>query len=83
MSSTTDKIKGYANETIGKIKQSIGRLGGSDKTRIKGKLQEQKGEAQKDVGKLKEKFEETKQDAADELHAARRSAGDVKRKVGR
>ncbi len=40
MSSTTDKIKGTANEGIGKAKQGIGEATGSDKMKGEGAVQE-------------------------------------------
>ncbi|PRB81948.1 CsbD family protein [Pseudomonas sp. MYb185] len=54
MGSTTDKIKGKANEMVGKVKQS------SDKpsTRAEGHMQERKGEAQQVKGKVKENLKD-------------------------
>lgn len=40
MGSTTDKIKGYTNEAVGKAKQSIGKAVGDDKMRAEGMAQE-------------------------------------------
>lgn len=53
MTGTTDKIKGKANEVVGKIKQS------SDKpsTQAEGHIQEQKGKAQQVKGKVKDKID--------------------------
>ena len=48
MGSTTDKIKGYANEAAGKAKQGVGKVTGNDKMRAEGAAQEAKGDAQKD-----------------------------------
>lgn len=50
MSSTTDKIKGLANEAVGNIKQGVGNVTGNDKLVAEGKAQELKGEAQKTIG---------------------------------
>ena len=47
MSSTTDKIKGLANEAAGNVT-------GNDKLVAEGKAQELKGEAQKTVGDVKD-----------------------------
>ncbi|MBL7406516.1 CsbD family protein, partial [Escherichia coli] len=47
MSSTTDKIKGLANEAVGNVKQAAGKATGNDKLVAEGKAQELKGEAQK------------------------------------
>ena len=49
MSSTTDKIKGLANEAVGNIKQGVGSVTGNEKLQAEGKAQELKGEAQKTV----------------------------------
>jgi len=53
MGSTTDKVKGYANETAGKAKQGVGKAVGNDRLRAKGAAQEVKGDAQKAMGKAK------------------------------
>jgi uncharacterized protein YjbJ (UPF0337 family) len=54
MGSTTDKIKGMANEAAGNVKQTVGKAVGSDKMRAEGMVQERKGEAQQAVGKAKD-----------------------------
>ncbi len=54
MSSTTDKLKGLANEAVGNIKQTVGNATGNDKLVAEGKAQELKGEAQKTVGDVKD-----------------------------
>ncbi|AYO84317.1 MULTISPECIES: CsbD family protein [Methylobacterium] len=54
MSSTTDKIKGLANEAVGNVKQAAGNVTGNDKLVAEGKAQELKGEAQKTVGDVKD-----------------------------
>jgi uncharacterized protein YjbJ (UPF0337 family) len=54
MSSTTDKIKGYANEAAGKAKQAAGDLIDDPKLRREGVAQEAKGDMQKAVGKAKD-----------------------------
>jgi uncharacterized protein YjbJ (UPF0337 family) len=54
MSSTTDKIKGLANEAVGNVKQGIGSATGNDKLQAEGKAQELKGEAQKTTGDVKD-----------------------------
>ncbi len=53
MSSTSDKIKGYANEAAGKVKQGVGRIIGSAETEAEGHAQEAKGEMQKASGEIK------------------------------
>ena len=54
MSSTTDKIKGLANEAAGNVKQGIGKATGDERLQAEGKAQEVKGEAQKTVGDAKQ-----------------------------
>lgn len=63
MSATTDKIKGTANEAIGKAKQGIGEMTGSEKLQAEGLAQEAKGDVQKGVGNAKDAVK----DAADKL----------------
>jgi uncharacterized protein YjbJ (UPF0337 family) len=65
MGSTTDKIKGAANETIGKAKQGIGEATDSEKMKGKGAAQELKGKGQKAVGEAKEATKDVMDDAAD------------------
>ncbi len=54
MSSTREKVKGAANEAIGKAKQGVGNAVGSDKLKGEGALQEAKGDIQQAVGKTKD-----------------------------
>lgn len=54
MSATSDKMKGYANEGTGKVKQAAGDLTDNDRLKAEGKLQEAAGKAQKAVGKGKD-----------------------------
>ncbi|GJE79030.1 uncharacterized protein YjbJ (UPF0337 family) [Methylorubrum thiocyanatum] len=54
MSSTTDKIKGLANEAAGNVKQGLGKVTGNDRLVAEGKAQELKGEAQKTAGDVKD-----------------------------
>ncbi len=54
MSSTTDKLKGLANEAVGNVKQGIGKVTGDDRLMAEGKAQELKGEAQRTVGEVKD-----------------------------
>ena len=53
MSSTTDKIKGAANEVLGKAKQGLGDVTNSDKLKAEGAAQELKGKTQSTVGDAK------------------------------
>ena len=54
MGATTDKIKGAANEAMGKAKQGIGEATGSERLQGEGAVQEIKGKGQKAVGDAKE-----------------------------
>ena len=53
MSGTGDKIKGYANEAGGKVKQGVGKVLGRPDVEADGVAQEAKGDAQKAVGDIK------------------------------
>jgi uncharacterized protein YjbJ (UPF0337 family) len=53
-SSTKDKVKGHADEAIGKAKQGVGKAIDSDKLRAKGVVQEAKGKAEKAIGHAKD-----------------------------
>jgi uncharacterized protein YjbJ (UPF0337 family) len=54
MGATTDKVKGTANEAMGKAKQKIGEATGSERLEGEGVIQEVKGKGQKAVGDAKE-----------------------------
>ncbi|WP_019903149.1 CsbD family protein [Methylobacterium sp. 77] len=54
MSSTTDKLKGLANEAVGNLKEGVGKVTGNDTLVAEGKAQELKGEAQRTVGEAKD-----------------------------
>ncbi|MDI1285172.1 MAG: CsbD family protein [Reyranella sp.] len=54
MSSTTDKVKGAANQVVGKVKQGVGEATNDSALKGEGRLQEAKGDAQKAVGKVKD-----------------------------
>jgi len=58
MSSTTDKIKGLTNETVGNAKQAVGKATGNDRLRAEGIVQETKGEAQQAKAKVKDALKE-------------------------
>ena len=68
MGSTTDKIKGYANEAVGKAKQGVGKAIGNDRLRAKGVAREIKGDAQKAVGKAKGAIKDAADKVADQAH---------------
>ena len=54
MGSTSDKLKGLANEAAGNVKQAVGKATGNTRTEAEGVVQERKGEAQQAVGKAKD-----------------------------
>ncbi len=54
MSSTTDKVKGVANQAAGKVKQGIGEATDDPALKNEGHLQEAKGRIQKAVGDAKD-----------------------------
>lgn len=54
MSSTTDKVKGVANEAVGNIKQGVGEATGNSRLKGEGKAQEVKGEGQQVKGHVKD-----------------------------
>ncbi|PZU94273.1 MAG: CsbD family protein [Chelatococcus sp.] len=54
MGSTTDKIKGMANEAAGNVKQAAGKAFDKPELEAEGVLQERKGEAQQALGKGKD-----------------------------
>jgi len=55
MGNTTQRIKGKANEAMGKAKVGAGRKTGDRKTEAKGAVQTVKGKAQSTIGKAKAK----------------------------
>lgn len=59
MGSTSDKIKGVANEAAGNIRQGVGKATDDHEMHDKGVLQERKGEAQQDRGEAKEQLKRT------------------------
>lgn len=72
MGSTTDKIKGNANEAIGRAKQGIGDATGSDRMKGEGAVQEIKGKGQQAMGDAKD----ATKDAMDRAAAAARRAAE-------
>ncbi len=53
MGSTSEKVKGMANEAVGNVKQGVGKATDTDKLQVEGVILEKKGEAQQAVGKTK------------------------------
>jgi uncharacterized protein YjbJ (UPF0337 family) len=56
MTSTTDKIKGTANEIVGKGKQAVGKSVGNESLQGEGAAQEIKGKAQNLKADVKDAF---------------------------
>ncbi|BAP44071.1 CsbD family protein [Pseudomonas sp. 21LCFQ02] len=54
MSSTSDKVKGMANEAVGNVKQGVGKATNNDKLQAEGKAQEIKGRGEQARGKAKD-----------------------------
>jgi uncharacterized protein YjbJ (UPF0337 family) len=68
MSSTSDKIKGYANEAAGRLKLGVGKAVGNDRLRAKGDAQKMKGEAQRALGQAKGAMKDAADKVADKAH---------------
>jgi uncharacterized protein YjbJ (UPF0337 family) len=68
MGSTTDKIKGYANQAAGSIKQGVGKAVGNAEMQVKGGAQELKGKSQVAVGDVKENIKAGANKAAAEVN---------------
>ena len=56
-SSTTDKVKGAVNKTVGKAKQGVGNATDNDRMKGEGVVQEAKGHLQKGKGEAKDAIE--------------------------
>ncbi|GLS19872.1 hypothetical protein GCM10007874_28890 [Labrys miyagiensis] len=54
MSSTTDKIKGAANQAAGTVREGAGKAVGNKEMEVKGAAQKAKGKIQEGVGKAKD-----------------------------
>ena len=70
MGSTADKASGLANEAMGKLKQGVGKVTGSEKLQAEGLAQEAKGEAQKAVGDTKAAVKSGMDTVADKVNKA-------------
>jgi uncharacterized protein YjbJ (UPF0337 family) len=68
MGSTKDKLTGIANVAAGNIKQGVGKVVGSDKLRVEGKVQEIKGEGQRAVGAAKDAVKDGAKKVSDALN---------------
>ena len=68
MSSTTDKIKGVANQVGGKIKEEVGGAIGNEKMQGDGMAQQVKGKVQQKIGDAKDAVKDVADRAADKAH---------------
>lgn len=68
MSSTTDKIKGVANQAGGKVKQGIGRVIGNEQMQAEGMAQQVKGKVQQKVGEAKSTVKDAANRVADKAN---------------
>jgi uncharacterized protein YjbJ (UPF0337 family) len=68
MGSVADKVKGNANEAMGKAKQGVGEAVGSDRLQGEGAIQEVKGKGQKALGDAKEATKDAVNKAAAEAN---------------
>jgi uncharacterized protein YjbJ (UPF0337 family) len=67
MSGNTDKAAGLTNEALGKAKQGVGSVIGSDKLKSEGAAQELKGDAQEASGDAKNATKDAIDRTADAL----------------
>lgn len=65
MSSTTDKIKGVANQVGGKVKEGIGKAIGNEQMQAEGLGQQAKGKVQQKMGEAKDAVKDAAHDLAD------------------
>ena len=68
MGATADKIKGAANEAMGKAKQGIGEATGSDRLQGEGIIQEAKGKGQQAMGDAKQATKDAANKAASTIN---------------
>ena len=68
MGSTTDKIKGAANQVGGKIKEGVGKAIGNEQMEVEGKGQQVKGKVQQKVGEAKSTIKDAADTVADKAH---------------
>ena len=68
MGATTDKVKGAANEAIGKAKEKLGEATGSDRLQGEGTIQEVKGKGQQALGDAKQATKDAVNRAAAETN---------------
>lgn len=70
MGSTSDKIKGVANQVGGKIKEGVGKAIGNEQMQAEGNVQQIKGKAQQKVGEAKDAVKDAANTVADKVNKA-------------
>ena len=68
MGATTDKVKGAANEAVGKAKEKIGEATGNERLQGEGTIQEVKGKGQQALGDAKQATKDAVNRAAAEAN---------------
>jgi uncharacterized protein YjbJ (UPF0337 family) len=68
MGSTTDKIKGVANQVGGKVKEGVGKVIGNEQMEAEGIGQQIKGKVQQKVGETKEAVKDAANKIADKAN---------------
>jgi uncharacterized protein YjbJ (UPF0337 family) len=58
MGSTSDKVKGAANQVAGAVKEAAGHAVGNPNLEVEGTVQKRKGETEEAVGKTKDAIKE-------------------------
>ncbi|MBL6750558.1 MAG: CsbD family protein [Nevskia sp.] len=59
-SAAADKAKGTVNETVGKVKEHVGRALGDHELQAKGAIQQAEGKKDRMKGEIKEKIDDAK-----------------------
>lgn len=68
MGSMTDKIKGFANQAGGKLKEGFGKAIGNEQMQVEGMGQQVKGKAQQTVGEAKSTIKAAADKVAEKAH---------------
>ena len=68
MGSTTDKVKGVANQAAGKAKEGVGKVIGNEQMQVEGVAQQVKGKVQRKVGEAKDVGKDTANKIADKAN---------------
>lgn len=68
MGSTTDKVKGVANQVGGKVKETVGKAIGNEQMEAEGLGQQVKGKVQQKVGEAKDAVKDAANRIADKAN---------------